>query len=63
VTALGFGLAVLATNLVYGARGTLFGFIFGDAAILVRVLDVLVLPIPFASFFDSAWHTARDRKI
>jgi hypothetical protein len=49
---------MLAANLVYGARRALFGFAFGDAALLVRILDVLVLSISLAAFFDSAWHIA-----
>lgn len=63
MTPLRLGFAVLAARLIDGARGALLGFAFGNTAVLVGLLDVLVLSIALATFFYSAWHapaTARS---
>src|SRR6478735_2586378 len=39
------GLAVLGTGLVHGPRGAFLRLVLADAAVLVRVLDVLVLTL------------------
>jgi hypothetical protein len=47
---------MLSALFVHGASGSLFGFFLGNAAILVRFLDMLVLTVAFATFFDTSWH-------
>src|SRR3954467_14418517 len=42
-------LAVLGALLVDGSRGALLGLVLADAAVLVRILDVLVLALAFGA--------------
>jgi hypothetical protein len=49
------GLAVLAAGLIHRSGGPFFGFTLGNAPLLVRLLDVLVLPRTLAAFLDTTW--------
>jgi hypothetical protein len=47
-----------AVNFVHGGPGPTLGFLLGDTAALVTLLNVLLLPFLFVSVFGfvSAWH-------
>jgi len=47
---------MLSALFVHGASGPLFGFLLGNTAVLIRFLDMLVLTVAFATFFDPSWH-------
>jgi hypothetical protein len=47
---------MLSALLVHGARSPFFSLFIRNASILVRILDVRVLAVAFATLFYTSWH-------